>query len=247
MNAEILSGIELSEATPLLEELFDLIPGIVFFIKDNDGRYLGANRTLAKRCGVSSAGDLIGKTAADVFPGAMGIGYLKQDLNLIRSGNKISDKLELHLYISGQQGWCLTNKIPLFDADGCIKGLIGISQDLREPYSGGSHYSEISSAVEYIQKNYGEHLSLGELAALTGLSEYQFKRRMKWIFQITAGRFIIKTRIDASCELLAHSSTPIVDIALECGYSDQSAFTRQFRSITGLTPSGYRNKRTSSS
>jgi len=239
---KLLDGVELSGALPLLEELFDLIPNIVFFVKDVEGCYIGVNRTLAKRCGFSSAGDLIGKTAADIFPGSMGADYLKQDLGLIRSGRKISDRLELHLYSSGRQGWCLTSKIPVFDAGARVSGLIGISQDLQEPRSGGRHYSEISSAVEYIHKNYGEKLSIGHLAELAGLSEYQFEKRMKWIFQITVGRFIIKTRIDAGCELLANGAKAIVDIALECGYSDQSAFTRQFRSVTGMTPSGYRKR-----
>jgi AraC-like DNA-binding protein len=233
----------LQNALPLLEELFDLVPNIVFFAKDNHGRYIGANRTLAKRCGFSYTRELIGKTAADIFPQSMGAGYLAQDLGLIKSARKISDKLELHLYSSGRRGWCLTSKIPILNAEHNVIGLIGISQDLRDPHCGINHYEEISTAVEYIQQHYGETLSISLLAGLTGLSLYQFEKRMKWIFQITVGRFIIKTRIDASCELLARTSKSIVDIAIECGYFDQSAFTRQFKSITGLTPSGYRTAR----
>jgi len=230
---------DLSSLLPLLEELFDSVSNIVFFMKNAEGRYISANRTLAERCGYSSASELSGKTAADVFPGSMGQSYLKQDLDIIKSAKKITDRLELHLYSSGRQGWCLTTKIPMFAADGSVIGLIGISQDLQES-DGSSHYREISEAVEYIRQNYSEQISIKRLAEMSGISVYQFEKRMKRIFQITAGRYIIKVRIDAGCELLQRTDNPIADIAIVCGYSDQSAFTRQFKAVTGLTPSAYR-------
>jgi len=233
----------------LLDELFGTISNIVYFAKDIEGRYIRVNRTLCDRCGVSSMDELIGKTAADVFAGEMGRSYLKQDLDLIKTAKKISEKLELHLYRSrstgrrgnGEQGWCLTSKIPLFDSERKVIGLIGISQDLPGVSCSNNHYPEISIAIEYIQQHYGESISVAYLADMSGLSVYQFEKRVKGLFQITAGRFIIKTRIGAGCELLRGSKKSIVDIAIECGYTDQSAFSRQFKSVTGLTPGAYRS------
>jgi AraC-like DNA-binding protein len=43
--------------------------------------------------------------------------------------------------------------------------------------------------------------------------------------------------------MLEREKMPIVEVALACGFSDQSAFTRQFKTTTGLTPSEYRRSR----
>ena len=66
-------------ADPFFAEiLFDTLPDVVFFIKDMQGRYLVVNRTLAERCGVRDKAGLIGRTAAQVFPG-LGESYSEQD------------------------------------------------------------------------------------------------------------------------------------------------------------------------
>ena len=86
----------------------------------------------------------------------------------------------------------------------------------------------------------GTTLRVGDLAALAGLSDYQFEERIRAIFQLTAGQFIQQVRMENAMRLLRATEQPIAQIALECGYSDQSAFTRQFRQTTGMPPTGYR-------
>jgi AraC-like DNA-binding protein len=51
---------------------------------------------------------------------------------------------------------------------------------------------------------------------------------------------IHKARLDTATQLLG-GTLPITEIALRCGYADHSAFSRQFRALTGLSPSTYRN------
>ena len=48
---------------------------------------------------------------------------------------------------------------------------------------------------------------------MSSLSEYQYEQRMKTVFQMTAGQFITKTRIEAACEMLRSSDEQIADIA----------------------------------
>ncbi|MNR40249.1 HTH-type transcriptional regulator ChbR [compost metagenome] len=50
---------------------------------------------------------------------------------------------------------------------------------------------------------------------------------------------IQKVRLEHAHRLL-HSDMPITDVALLCGYTDHSAFTRQFKALTGFTPRQYR-------
>ena len=47
-------------------------------------------------------------------------------------------------------------------------------------------------------------------------------------------------RIGRACDRLRHTEAPLSELALECGYADQAAFTRQFRKSVGLTPGAYR-------
>ena len=52
-------------AAPDLEAIFDLVPDVVFFIKDREGRYVAVNRALVLRCGRREKHELVGRTPAD--------------------------------------------------------------------------------------------------------------------------------------------------------------------------------------
>ena len=224
------------------ETLFDQIPDIVFFMKDREARYTVVNQTLVERCGVAGKIDLLGKTVLDIFPPPLGEAYFDQDREVLDKGTQVKDLLELHLYVRGEPGWCITNKLPIPDDHDAISGLIGISKDLHLPADEARGYSELAESIRFIQSHYGQPLRVEELARMSSLSEYQYEQRMKKVFQMTAGQFITKTRIEAACERLRSTREQIADIAVECGFYDQSAFTRQFKSTTGLTPGKYRTQ-----
>jgi AraC-like DNA-binding protein len=77
---------------------------------------------------------------------------------------------------------------------------------------------------------------------MAGLSVYQFDQRIRSLFHVTAGQYIVKVRIDAACKRLTTTDEAIAQIALSCGYSDQSAFSRQFKQAVGISPLAYRRK-----
>jgi AraC-like DNA-binding protein len=234
---DIVANVELSS---YVETLFDLLPDVVFFIKDPDGRYRSVNQTLVVRCGLRSKLDLLGHTAAEVFPPPLGTRFLEQDLSVCASGTPITQQLELHLYPTRKEGWCLTDKLPLFGEGGTIFGLVGISRDLQKPGKDGGGYRELAAVIDHVQSHYGHPLRVEELATVTGLSVYQLNRRLGAIFGITASQLITKTRIDAASQMVRSDSSSIAEISFACGYSDQSAFSRVFRRTVGLTPREYR-------
>jgi len=222
------------------EALFDCLGDLVFFIKNVRGEYVVVNQAMVERCGRRDKRELIGRRADEVYPPPLGRSYREQDEALLRTGEPILNQLELHLYASGHTGWCLTNKLPLRGREGRVVGLVGISKDLRTPNERGEDYSHVAEAVRHIQAHFSEHLKVQDLASLAGLSAYQFEQRMRRIFQITAGQFIQKVRMDAAVRRLREGDAAIARIALDCGYSDQSAFTRQFRQTVGLSPAQFR-------
>jgi hypothetical protein len=131
-----------------LQDIFDVLPDVVFFIKDREGRYTHVNLTLVRRLGMKSRTELIGKTALQVFPARLGGGYVVQDRRAL-GGEVIENQLELHLYANRAQGWCLTFKRPLTNGKGIV-GLIGISRDLGMPDSRHSSFACLQRALEQL-------------------------------------------------------------------------------------------------
>nr|WP_028629185.1 AraC family transcriptional regulator [Pseudomonas resinovorans] len=220
--------------------LLDAMPDVVFFIKDPQARYVLVNQTLARRCGLKSKEALLGRTAEDVFPTRFGPHYTEQDRRVLEQGEPLSDQLELHLYPGRQPGWCLTHKLALRDAQQQVIGMAGISYDLQAPQSSHPAYQRLAAVDAHIREHYAAPLSLEQLTVIAGLSVAQLERLCKRIFQLTPRQMIHKARLSAATQLLA-SDLPITEIALSCGYTDHSAFSRQFRALTGLSPSQYRD------
>lgn len=222
------------------EALFDSLTDAVCFLKNQRCEYVVVSRTLVERCGLRAKQDLIGKRADEVIPPPLGQSYFAQDEAVLKRGEPIRNQLELHSYPTGGRGWCLTNKFPLRARDGRVVGLYGISKDIQAPNERGADYAKVAEAVRQIQKHYDQPLRVKELAQKAGLSAYQFEQRIRRIFQLTAGQLIQKTRMEAAVQRLRETEDSIAAVALDCGYSDQSAFTRQFRQATGVSPSEYR-------
>jgi len=222
-----------------IEPLFDALSSVVFFIKNIEARYVFVNQTLVNRCGLKDKSALIGKTSEEVFPHSLGKIYTSQDLQVIRRGKKLTEQLELHLYAKNQSGWCLTYKEPLFDADGNLVGIAGISNDLNVPEHTHPAFYKMVQVEDYIKKNYAETITLADLTAIAGVSVAQLERYCKKIYHLTPRQMISKIRLQVATELLA-TDLPITQIGLRCGYTDHSAFCRQFKLHTGMSPTLYR-------
>jgi AraC-like DNA-binding protein len=223
-----------------VESLFDRVRDAVFTVKDPQGRYLAMSRSGVERCGLASREAAIGKTAFDLWPEEMARRYSDQDASLLRTGRPLVDALDLTLYPDRRPGWCLTQKLPLQDAAGQVVALACLSTDLPEPSRAGFIDAPFAAAVEHIHRHYGEGLRLEDLAALAGLSPGQFERRMKKLFQLSPGQYVMKVRIQAAAEALAGSTRPIAAIAGEVGFCDQAALNRHFKQVAGLSPAAYR-------
>ncbi|RMP62284.1 hypothetical protein ALQ18_01188 [Pseudomonas marginalis pv. marginalis] len=230
---QLLAGV--AQLLPML----DVIPNATIFIKDINARYVLANRTLVQRCGLKHLQPLLGKTSAEVFPAQLGPGYTEQDRRVLQHGEVLDDQLELHLYGSREPGWCLTHKSPLYNHAGHIIGLAGISVDLQSASQTHPAYQRLAAVDDYIRAHFNRRISLAELTQVAGISVAQLERYCKRIFHLTPRQMIQKVRLEHAHRLL-RSALPITQVALQCGYTDHSAFTRQFKALTGFTPMQYR-------
>lgn len=221
-------------------DLFDALPDVVFFAKDVEGRYRAVNETLVRRLGKRTKEDVLGRTARDLFPEPLGRRYLEQDLAVCRSGRPVEDLLELHLYPDGHEGWCVTTKLPLRGADGTAAGLAGTSRDVRPPDPGSGSLVGLAGVLRLLHERPGGPHRVSELARRAGLSPDRFSRRVRALFGLSAAQLVVKVRVDAARRMLRETDAPLARVALACGYCDQSAFSRQFKAVTGLPPAQYR-------
>ncbi len=100
----------------------------------------------------------------------------------------------------------------------------------------------IDLAVEYIQRHFSEHLSVGELAGRFSYSEGYFHRCFRKRTGLTPMQFITRLRINRAMPALRKSTRSVDNIARSVGYSDPLYFTRVFRKHTGMSPSEFRGK-----
>jgi AraC-like DNA-binding protein len=84
-----------------------------------------------------------------------------------------------------------------------------------------------------------QDLTLDELAAAAGLSRYYFLRAFRRAVGVTPHAYLTGRRIAAAKAFLA-GTVPLSEVAVACGFYDQSHFTRSFKGCTGVTPGQYR-------
>ncbi|MBQ7012909.1 MAG: substrate-binding domain-containing protein [Oscillospiraceae bacterium] len=82
-----------------------------------------------------------------------------------------------------------------------------------------------------------------EIMRKIGISRSHFHRIYKELFSISCGDDVIRARIEKAKQLLAHTDLRIQEVALQCGYSNESHFMRQFKDKCGITATQFRKKR----
>jgi PAS domain S-box-containing protein len=238
-NAQLGDGALEQLAIGTVEVLMDKVPHATFSVKDDGLRYVAANRAMLELCGVRSRDELLGRTARDFFPEEGRQRYEVSDRLVMRTRRPILDHLDLTMRLRGSPIWVVLGKWPVIGPRQEVLGVAVLGRLLGAPDKRHPTYERMASAVEHIRANFSTPLDIEELAQLVGVSVSQFQRDFTGIFGIAPGRYITKVRLEAAIDLLT-SDKPIAEIAQVCGYADQSAFTRRFHAVVGISPSQYR-------
>lgn len=85
-----------------------------------------------------------------------------------------------------------------------------------------------------------QKLKISDIAKLIGITERQLKKGFKATFDISIGAYQMEVLISNVRNLLLSSNVSVKEIAFDVGYADLSSLSRQFKIITGVTPSKYR-------
>jgi PAS domain S-box-containing protein len=222
-----------------LEQVFDRLPDVLFFIKDVEARYVWVNKTLAERSGLHERSAVLGKTADQLFP-VSGASTYAQDIEVMRRQRPIQDRLRLYRSQKGESYWTLSSKFPIRNERREVIGLAGVSRDLPRSNERHRNYNRLARFVEYIDLRFDQQVLMSDAAKYAGLSTNTLGRLVYEVFHLTPRQLLMKKRIDKACQLLEETTRSITEVSYACGYADHSAFTRQFRYATGITPVTYR-------
>ncbi len=122
---------ELAEERNLLRTLLDNIPDEIY-VKDRDSRIVMANRALTQRMSRHAPnGEVIGSTDFDYdYLSAEQVQAVYQDEQALIRGDLSIINVQHNMHTEGDQTWQLTTKVPLYNHNGEITGLVGINRDI---------------------------------------------------------------------------------------------------------------------
>ncbi|MDT4897619.1 MAG: AraC family transcriptional regulator [Acidobacteriota bacterium] len=98
----------------------------------------------------------------------------------------------------------------------------------------------LKQARDIIHEQFSIHLSLDPIAREVGVHPVHLARMFRKHYRCTVGEYVRRMRVENACRKMVTTQTPLIEIALASGFSDQSHFTRIFKRLKGLTPAEYR-------
>lgn len=217
-------------------KLFDQLSGVHFFAKDRAGRLLFVSRGILGHHHLAHEWEAAGKTDFDLNPGAYAERYVADDAVVFATGKPLLNRVELWFDRVGLPDWYITNKLPVRDRRGRIIGLMGTMESCAERRTGAEPSVELKAALDTMRRHVANPPAISEIARRCGLSVRQLQRKFHAVYVMSPQTFMMKTRIRVACDALRSASKSIAEIALDCGFSDQSSFTLHFRKHTGTTP-----------
>jgi AraC-like DNA-binding protein len=96
-------------------------------------------------------------------------------------------------------------------------------------------------AKELMRTSLNEEVPLTRLAGECGLSVRHFARAFRRSTGVAPHRWLLQCRVERARELLTYREMSLADVALSCGFADQSHFTRLFRAMVGVSPGTWRH------
>lgn len=223
-----------------MAELLDSSPSTLYCVKDIGGRYLAVNNAFVERTTANTRRDVVGKLAMDLFPAELAERYLAQDREIIELRQPLRDEVEQITDPSGAVAWYLTTKQPIFDGEQLV-AIAVVSNALGTPAALGAEHP-LRPVVAHIREHLAGQTSVEELAELAQLPLRQFERMFRRTFGLPAKQYITQVRVTAAGELLRTTALPLAEVATRCGWYDQSAFSKQFTKVVGVTPGEYRRR-----
>ncbi|WZL81941.1 response regulator [Vallitaleaceae bacterium 9-2] len=119
--------------------------------------------------------------------------------------------------------------------------LYGILEEI-EAQKDNKTTTVLDKAIEYIEKNYDQSITLEDVAFEIGFSTFYFGKMFKKTYKSSFTDYLTHVRIAKAKDLLRIGQLTVKDITYRVGYMDPNYFTRVFKKSEGITPTEYRTK-----
>ena len=142
--------------------------------------------------------------------------------------------LELHIALADEVTPCLERETRLLDVLARLierHAAANNARDWREERRPGW----ITQAVDYLEMHFADDVSLQQIASAVNVSPFHLLRTFRDEIGAPPHTYLNQIRIRHAKQLLLRGH-PIVQVAAETGFSDQSHLTRRFRQVVGITP-----------
>jgi AraC-like DNA-binding protein len=222
--------------------LFDRLPQIYLFVKDRSHRFIQVNAALWRLHGCADEDGMLGRTDYDFHPPALAAQYVAEDRVVMESATALVDQPWLVAGADGVPLWYLSSKHPLQDAGGSVLGLCGVLRPIAHNHETPTRYRRLAPVLELVTARYAEPLTVSAMARSAGMSISQLQREFARLLQLTPSAYLLRVRVLMARRRLEQTVDAIGAIALDCGFYDQSHFTRTFHASTGMRPRDYRKR-----
>lgn len=224
--------------------LFDLIPDVIFWVKDEKGRFVFFNNEMLASSPVETREELLGKSDHEIYTADIASIFRSDDLTVMNEEEPVKNKSELVPNGTGGVEWRETTKIPLYAKNGDIVGTAGISRrmGISEGRPGPSQHREVSAIVGAIYKCVDQEIRVVEIAKAANISMSTLERIFKEHMGTTPKRFILQAKLSTACERIISTKMSVKEVGMSVGYQDHANFTRAFRKLMGMSPTEYRLK-----
>lgn len=224
-------------------DLIERIPGVNFFMKDVEGRIVHCDNGFVEMLGCQRREEVLGYRDPKFSPPHIASVFMRGDQKVISTGEPLLDQYELVARKDFQLEWYVTHKYPVRDAEGKIIGVAGINSLVREARRGPFTDDRLNRVMEHIRQNYTQSLPVSVLADCAGMSRRSFERLFREELNCSPNVYLKQVRINAVCRSLLDTGLSLAEIAIGCGFADQSHMTREFRKLIGMPPRAYRQQR----
>jgi PAS domain S-box-containing protein len=121
----------LSHERSILRSLIDNVPNFLY-VKDRQSRFVVANLYCARRLGLKTPEDLLGKSDFDLYPQRLAAAFYKDDQAIILSGESLLNREEAGIDHQGNATCVLSTKVPIRGNHGQITGIAGVGIDITD-------------------------------------------------------------------------------------------------------------------
>jgi AraC family transcriptional regulator len=108
------------------------------------------------------------------------------------------------------------------------------------PGTGGLKCWQAERTMAYIEANLGSKMDIRELAALVAFTKSHFSRGFKKSFGLPPMAYVVTRRVERAKIMMTSTTDQLAQIALACGFADQSHLNRCFHRIVGVSPGRWR-------